>query len=139
MSAFGVTTDSELQVTLRGFASQTVERKASEFVFHQGEEPHGCYLIKSGKMRLSMESSPGHKVIEWAVGQGCLVGLPATINGRTYSLTCEVIEDAQLVYLSRQDLALMMKTETAAAMRLLDILSTEIQAVRSEFANSSRS
>ena len=86
-----------------------------------------------------MESSPGHKVIEWAVGQGCLVGLPATINGRTYSLTCEVIEDAQLVYLSRRDLALMMNTETAAAMRLLDILSTEIQAVRSEFANSSRS
>ena len=139
MSAFGVTTDSELQVTLRVFASQTVERTASEFVFRQGEEPHGCYLIKSGKMRLSMESAPGHKIIEWAVGQGCLVGLPATINGRAYSLTCEVIEDAQLVYLSRQDLALMMKTETAAAMKLLDILSTEIQAVRSELANLSQS
>ena len=139
MSAFGVTTDSELQVTLRVFASQTLERKASEFVFHQGEQPHGCYLIKSGKMRLSMESSTGHKIIEWAVGQGCLVGLPATINGRAYSLTCEVIEDAQLVYLSRQDLALMMKTETAAAIKLLDILSTEIQAVRSEFANLSQS
>ncbi len=139
MNGFGVTADRELQATLRVFASQTVERKASEFVFHQGEEPHGCYLIKSGKMRLSMESSRGHKIIEWAVGQGCLVGLPATINGRAYSLTCEVVEDAQLVYLSRQDLALMMKSETAAAMKLLDMLSTEIQAVRSEFASSFQS
>jgi CRP-like cAMP-binding protein len=42
----------------------------------------------------------------------------------------EVVEDAELVYLSRQDLALMMKSETAAGMKLLDILSSEIQAVR---------
>jgi CRP-like cAMP-binding protein len=139
MNSFGVRADSQLQATLRTFASQTVERKASEFVFHQGETPHGCYLVKSGKMRLSMESSTGHTIIEWAVGQGCLVGLPATINGRAYSLTCEVVEDAQLVYLSRQDLALMMKSETAAAMKLLDILSSEIQAVRSELATTSAS
>ena len=82
MNSFGVRADSQLQATLRTFASQTVERKASEFVFHQGETPHGCYLVKSGKMRLSMESSTGHTIMEWAVGQGCLVGLPATINGR---------------------------------------------------------
>ena len=139
MNSFGVRADSELQTTLRTFASQTVERKASEFVFHQGEKPHGCYLIKSGEMRLSMESSTGQKIMDWTVGQGCLVGLPATINGRVYSLTCEVIEDAELVYLSRQDLALMMKSETAAAMKLLDILSSEIQAVRSELATTSAS
>jgi CRP-like cAMP-binding protein len=138
MSALRLKVDSELQETLRGFASRTVERRASEFLFHQGEEPHGCYLIKSGKVRLWMEASPGHRLMQRVLGQGGLVGLPASINGRVYSLTCEVIEDAELAYLSRHDLALVMKGEASAAMKLLDLLSTEVQAVRSEVANSSR-
>jgi CRP/FNR family transcriptional regulator len=139
MSTFGLTADRELQATLCNFASQTIERKALDFLFHQGERPHGCYLIKSGKARLWMEASPGHRVLQRVVGEGCLVGLPASINGRVYSLTCEVIEDAEVAYLSSRDLALVMKGDTAAAMKLLDLLSSEIQAVRSEFANSSRS
>jgi CRP-like cAMP-binding protein len=138
MSALGLKADSELQATLRAFASRTVERGASEFLFHQGEEPHGCYLINRGKVKLWMEASPGHRLMQRVVGQGCMVGLPASINGRVYSLTCEVIEDAELAYLSRHDLALMMKGESSAAMKLLDLLSTEVQAVRSEVANSSR-
>lgn len=138
MRAFGLKADSELQATLRSFASQTVERKAPEFLFHQGENPHGCYLINSGKVRLWMEASPGHRIMQRVVGRGCMVGLPASINGRVYSLTCEVIEDAELAYLSRHDLALLMKGDSSAAMKLLDLLSSEVQAVRSEFANSSR-
>jgi CRP-like cAMP-binding protein len=130
--------DSELRATLLSFASQTVERKAPEFLFHQGENPHGCYLIKSGKVKLWMEVSPGHRIMQRVVGRGCLVGLPASINGRVYSLTCQVMEDTKLAYLSRHDLALLMKGGATAAMKLLDLLSSEVQAVRSEFANSSR-
>jgi CRP/FNR family transcriptional regulator, cyclic AMP receptor protein len=139
MNTFGLTADSDLQATLRTFASQSVERKVPEFLFHQGEKPHGCYLIKSGKVRLSMEAEPGHSVLRRVVGPGCVVGLPASINGRVYSLNCEVVEDAELAYLSCQDLALLIKSDTGAAMKLLDLLSSEVQAVRSEFANSSRS
>ena len=139
MNTFGLTADSDLQATLRTFASQLVERKAPEFLFHQGDKPHGCYLIKSGKVRLSMEAQPGHRVLRRVVGPGCVVGLPASINGRVYSLNCEVVEDAELAYLSCQDLARLIKSDTGAAMKLLDLLSSEVQAVRSEFANSSRS
>ena len=135
MHAFGLTADRDLQVALRTFASRVVERKASELLFHQGDEPHGCYLVKSGKVRLSMEAASGRNILQRMVGKGGLVGLPASINGRVYSLTCEVLEDAKLAYLSRQDLALLMKTDTGAGMKLLDLLSSEVQAVRSEFAN----
>lgn len=135
MPSFEMTADRDLQVTLRAFASKVVERKTSEFLFHQGDKPHGCYLVKSGKVRLSMEASSGQDIMRRVVGKGGVVGLPASINGRVYSLTCEVIEDAELAYLSRQDLALLMKSDTGSAMKLLDLLSSEIQAVRSEFAH----
>ncbi len=137
MNAFGLTADSDLQATLRTFASQVVERKAPGFLFHQGDEPHGCYLVKRGKVQLSMEAAPGHNILRRVAGPGCVVGLPASINGRTYSLNCEITEDAELAYLSRQDLALLIKSDTSAAMKLLDLLSSEIQAVRSKIANPS--
>lgn len=135
MRAFGLIADSDLQAALRTFASAIVERKASEYLFHQGDKPHGCYLVKSGKVRLSMEASSGGSLMQRVVGKGGLVGLPASIDGRVYSLTCEIIEDAELAYLSRPDLALLMKSDTSAGMKLLHLLSSEVQAVRSEFAN----
>lgn len=135
MCAVGMAADHDLQVILRTFASQVVQKGATELLFHQGEEPHGCYLVKRGKVRLFMEANPGQRVFRRVVGPGCLVGLPATINGRAYSLTSEVVEDAELAYLSRQDIALLIKSDTSAAMKLLDLLSSEVQEVRSEFAN----
>jgi len=134
MSTFGVRADTNLQAALRTFASQAVELKASDFLFHQGDKPHGCYLIKSGKMRLSLDAVPGLGILRRVVGPGCVVGLPATINGHVYSLSCEAIEDAELAHLSKQDVALLIKSNTAAAMKLLDLLSSEIQAVRAEMA-----
>jgi len=128
------TVDTDLQNTLRTFASQLIERKASELLFQQGDKPQGCYLVKSGKVRLSMDVSSGRSMMQRVIGKGGLVGLPASINGRVYSLSCEVIEDAELAYLSRQDLALLMKSDTSAGMKLLDLLSIEVQAMRSEIA-----
>ena len=81
-----------------------------------------------------MEASAGEEILSRVVGQGCLVGLPATVNGHPYSLSCEVIKDAVLEYLSHGDLARLMRSELDAAMKLLELLSIEVQAVRSEIA-----
>jgi len=136
MSAFGLRADSELQAMLCHYASQVVERKAEECIFRQGQKPHGFYLIKRGAVRLSMVSTTGQRTLERVVGQGCLVGLPATVNGRPYSLTCEVVEDTEFACLSRRDFSNLMKCETDAAMKLLGLLSNEVQAVRLEIAHS---
>jgi CRP-like cAMP-binding protein len=138
MPSFGMIADSDLQLALRTFASKVVERKCSELLFHEGDKPHGCYLVKRGKVRLSMEAESRQAVMERVVGTGGLVGLPAAINGRVYSLTCEVIEDAELAYLSCQDLALLIRSDTSTGMKLLDLLSSEVQSLRSDFVNASR-
>jgi CRP-like cAMP-binding protein len=136
MSAFGLVADIELQAILRNYASEVVKRNAQDCIFRQGQEPNGFYLINHGSVRLSMESAKGQRVMERVVGEGCLVGLPATANGRPYSLTCEVVEDVELTYLSRKDFANLMKCESGAALKLLGLLSSEVQAVRREVAQS---
>lgn len=138
MGALGMIADTALQAILRKYASRVIERKAQDCIFRQGQKPHGFYVINHGSVRLSMDSARGERVMERVVGQGCLLGLPATANGRAYSLTCEVVEDVELTYLSREDFANLMKCESGAALKLLLLLGNEVQAVRRDVAESPR-
>jgi len=138
MGIFGLRADSELRAMLGHYSSEIVKRKSHDCVFKQGQKSHGMYLINTGLLRLSIEALPGQAVIERTVGPGCLVGLPATFNGNPYSLTCEVVEDAELIHLSRRDTTNLMRCESEAAMKLLDLLSTEVQTIRAELARAPR-
>jgi CRP-like cAMP-binding protein len=91
-------------------------------------------MIKSGTLTLFMESACGKRIKEREVGEGCIVGLPATINGDPFSLSCTVVEDAKLVFLSRQDVLEIVQNEPKAAMEILLLLSTGVQATRKQVA-----
>lgn len=136
--AFKMVADPELQESLCRYSSSTVEVNAREYLFRQGEESRGCYLIKRGTLALFMEGSSGRRLLGRELGEGCIVGLPATINGNPLSLTCRVLEDAELAFLSRNDLAVLMRNDVGAAMKILDLLSTEVQSTRKQVAKYAR-
>lgn len=138
MAAFRITADVDLQEAMRKHSSSTIQVKAREYLFHQGEEARGCYLIKRGVLSLFMESSAGKRILGRELGEGCIVGLPATINGNPLSLTCRVVEDAELAFLSRNDLAELMRNNVSAAMKILNLLSTEVQSTRKQAAKYAR-
>jgi CRP-like cAMP-binding protein len=137
MSAYSIKADDELQMTLGRYSTGELTRKAPTQLFRQGEPPLGCYLIKRGMLRLSMDAPDGHTIVQRVVSSGYVVGLPATINNCPYSLNCDVIQDAELLYLSHQDLQRLMQSDGKTAMQILILLSNEVQAVRSEVATSS--
>ncbi len=131
MATFGLRADPDLQRKLLASATETVTRRAGDRLFVEGEAAHGLYLIKSGKLRLSLDGKR-KKIMQRSVGQDCLVGLPGSITGRVYSLSCEVVEDAELTYVSRDSLMGLMQRDTEAAMKLLSLLSSEVQGLRAE-------
>lgn len=135
MSIFGMKADAELRAALRKFAKGNVRKRASQWLFKQGEEAEGLFLLENGELRVSMVNAGGEKVVEEAVEPGCIVGLPATVNGRPYSLSCEVTSDSELVFVSRENLVAFMRQDTGHAIKLLDLLSNEVQAIRAEFGD----
>lgn len=135
MAPFRMAADGDLQTSMFKHSSGTIRLKAREYLFHQGEESRGCYLIKSGALSLFMESSAGKRILGRELGEGCIVGLPATINGNPLSLTCRVMKDAELAFLSRDDLMELMRNDVSAAMKILNLLSTEVQSTRKQAAN----
>jgi CRP-like cAMP-binding protein len=137
MSIFKLSADSDLQVVLRNHASEIIQHKAHEVLFQEGRRARGCYLILDGKVELHIEAKKKKNRLNSVLGAGCLVGLPATINGQAYSLSCEIVEDAKLALLSRKDLTELMKSDTSSAIKLLELLSIEVQSLRHDIAKSS--
>jgi CRP/FNR family transcriptional regulator len=136
MSIFGLRADEELQAALRKHSGGLVRKHTSSgWLFRQGEKPSGFYLIESGRARIFMESTNGTSLFEEVIDSGCVVGLPATVNGNPYSLSCEVVADTEVLFVPREKLVKLMRSDANSAMKLLDLLSTEVQAVRAELGN----
>lgn len=121
--------DSELESKFVTKAT-TVSKCAGALLFKQGDLVDGLYILKTGKARLTLRSTNGHIHFEETVEPGGLLGLPAAISGNPYSLTAEVIDDSELSFLPRQELAGLMQNDIALSMRLVELLSQEVRAMR---------
>jgi CRP-like cAMP-binding protein len=85
------------------------------------------FLILSGMVALDF-GVDGSSSLSNAYGPGALVGLPATLTGRTYSMTATVTDDAEqgFISISSQDLRDLLKECPQLCRQLLDILSAKL-------------
>jgi CRP/FNR family transcriptional regulator, polysaccharide utilization system transcription regulator len=132
MSGYNFKADDQLtSIILRH--SETVHAKAGTTLFREGEKVRGMYLVVSGKVDLLLHSA-GLVSMQRQAMPGCLLGVPASINHHPYSLTAKVCEEAELRFVSTQELAKLMKAEPTLTMQLVTMLSEEVRAMRKVFA-----
>ena len=115
--------------------STSVSRPKGTTLFRRGDPCMGVFLIKKGKVRLSLDSS-GDLFGPRILGQGCVVGLPSAVANSPYSLTAEVVEDAELACVPQQALADWLRKDSVMCFEVMDILSHEISHTRSAIKNS---
>jgi CRP-like cAMP-binding protein len=83
---------------------------------------------------LTLRSIDGKIYLEEIVGRGGLLGLPAAISGTPYSLTAEVLSDSELAFLSREELVRLMQSDVSLSLKLVELLSQEVRAMRDVIA-----
>jgi CRP-like cAMP-binding protein len=110
-------------------ASKTVRRKQGSLLFRAGTRARGAYLVRRGKVRLTLEGGTGLYPAR-LLGPGAVVGLPATVSGEPYSLTAEAILDCELDFIPRRELLNLIQSNAAVAFHILQILSEEIFQMR---------
>jgi CRP/FNR family transcriptional regulator len=72
----------------------------------------------NGRVKLSTSSADGRTLILRISEPGEVLGLPATVTGKPYELTAEVIEPTQANFISRQDFLLFLREHGEAALRV---------------------
>jgi CRP-like cAMP-binding protein len=118
-----------MQEQLRVLGTALSKAKGS-VLFRHGDPARGVFLICSGKVRLSLDGA-NSSFPPRVIGPGSVAGLPASVAGSPYSLTAEVVEDAELAFVPRVALLEWLQRNPQLCFEVMDILSGEISQTRS--------
>jgi len=87
-------------------------------LFVEGQTPRGVFILCNGRVKLSTSSADGRTLILRIADAGEVLGLPATVTGKPYELTADVIEPAQANFVSSRDFLEFLREHGEAALRV---------------------
>src|SRR5512146_3285793 len=113
----------------------TVNKKTGVILFRQGQKAKGVYLLRAGKAVLTVRSTEDGPVVPRTVGPGSVLGLPANICGKPYSLTAQLLEDCELGFVDRSKVVKMLRKDGALCLHAVEVVGRELAALRNELAH----
>src|SRR6266849_10827921 len=90
----------------------------SATLFVQGQSPRGVFILCTGRVKLSTSSADGRTLILRIAEPGEVLGLPATVTGKPYELTADVIEPSQANLIARPDFLNFLRGHGEAALKV---------------------
>jgi len=73
-------------------------------LFAEGHAARDVYVVCSGRLKLSMTSAEGRKLIVRIARPGDLLGIHAALTGQSYEATAETLSSCRIDIISREDL-----------------------------------
>jgi CRP/FNR family cyclic AMP-dependent transcriptional regulator len=92
-------------------------------LFVEGQAPRGIFVLCKGRVKLSICSTDGKTLILKIAEPGEVLGLSATVSGKTYELTAETIDPCQVNFVKRDDFLRFLKEHSDACFRVAEQLS----------------
>ncbi len=109
--------------------AKPIEVPANRVLFRQGDAPTGVYLIRKGVASLTSQSD-GDALLDVQAGAGSLLGVPAVVGGKPYSLTAQALDGAEVSLLTCDEFVHLMHTEPTLSFRVLQVLAEEVRFAR---------
>jgi CRP/FNR family transcriptional regulator len=97
-----------------------------EALFHEGRVPRGIFVLCGGRVKLSVSSENGKRLMLRVAGPGEVLGLSATVSGKPYELTAEVLDPAQVAFIKRKDLLRFLRDHREACLQVVHLLSQDL-------------
>ncbi|MGA8500049.1 MAG: Crp/Fnr family transcriptional regulator [Candidatus Sulfotelmatobacter sp.] len=78
-------------------------------LFAEGQAPRGIFIVRRGRVKLSICGSDGRTLILRMVETGCPLGVASVVSGRQYEATAETQEPSEISFLRQCDLLRLMR------------------------------
>ena len=109
-------------------------RPVDGILFREGDPPTKLYLLRKGKVTLTMHSAD-REVMRVRAGAGSLIGLPAVVSNEPYSLTATASTDAEILQIGPEEFCRLVESRPGLCVEALKILAAEIRSVRKALAD----
>jgi CRP/FNR family cyclic AMP-dependent transcriptional regulator len=101
-------------------------------LFVEGQAPRGVFVLCAGGVKLSTTSIDGRTLIVRISEPGEVLGLPATVTGKPYELTADVIEPTQANFITRPDFLNFLRENGEVSLRVAQQLGETYHAAVAE-------
>jgi CRP/FNR family transcriptional regulator, cyclic AMP receptor protein len=78
-------------------------------LFAEGQAPRGVFIVRRGRVKLSICGSDGRTLILRIIEAGDPLGVAAVVSGRQYEATAETQEPCEISFLRQNDLLRLMR------------------------------
>lgn len=125
----GLVISAAMREELLRLATDVISASKGTVLFQRGDAARGLYLICSGRVSVALDTDY-FAYPPRILGPGAVVGLPATVAGSPYSLTAEVVDKAELAFVSRAVMLNCLTTNQQLCFEVMQLLSGEISGTR---------
>ncbi len=113
--------------------------KKNEFLFKEGEDTKGIYLIRSGKVEINKVTPDGWRQTLAVLSAGSFFGELSILEKRRHEANAIALENSDLLKLPKEDFELMEKENMALASRILKklalVMSKNLRRMNEKFLN----
>lgn len=113
-----------------GFLAQrAIPRKfsAGEIVFHEGDPCAGMYVVQSGSVRIFKTSAGGREQVLSIDGPGGSIAELPVFDGGNYPASVSAVEDATLLFISKQDFHALCLAHPQVALKVLRVVGARLR------------
>src|SRR5690348_2155187 len=100
---------------------------AGELLLSEGDPCRGLYIIDSGKLRIFKSSASGREQVLAEEGPGSSVAELPVFDGGPYPASVSAVEDAQLLFVSRDDFRACCLEHPEVALKVLQVVGARLR------------
>ncbi len=97
-----------------------------DMLFSEGRLPRGAFILCNGRAKLSVCSDNGKRLMLRVAGPGEVLGLSASISGKPYEVTAEMLDSSQVAYVKRRALLHFLREHSEACLQVVHLLSQDV-------------
>jgi CRP/FNR family transcriptional regulator len=94
-------------------------------LFAEGQAPRGVFIVRRGRVKLSIYGSDGRTLILRIVEAGDPLGVAAVVSGRQYEASAETQEPSEISFLRQSDLLRLMRLHGELALWVTQHISAD--------------
>ena len=107
-----------------------VDCRVDRELFRQGDDPTGLFILDNGEAAMFLEDADGSPVVMVPMVPGALLGLPALIGDKPYSMTAVAKAGAKVGFIVRDAFSALMLSDPLLAMMILRVMAAELHSAR---------
>lgn len=100
---------------------------AGELLFSEGDPCRGLYIIDSGRLRIFKSSAGGREQVLAMEGPGSSVAELPVFDAGPYPASVSAVDDAQILFISRQDLRAFCLEHPEVALKMLAVVGARLR------------